>query len=155
MESKQLARKGRCKLRFRVRTPAEMAIVDPEPWHVVYGGRSTEKILVHTHYMEMTELVFPDDSISLTPEYFERIVQHDWIDTDGMLRSYCKCCDARGEWDRNLMAYVAIDPEPAETKPEPKIHFVDENAKLASDLFKSFYVPQSAWTFPVAKASKP
>ncbi len=31
---------------------------------------------------------------------------HDWIDTGGLMRSYCRFCDAVGVWDRSSLSYV-------------------------------------------------
>jgi hypothetical protein len=30
---------------------------------------------------------------------------HDWVDT-GLIKSYCRVCDAEGEWCRQKCAYV-------------------------------------------------
>lgn len=108
------ARKGRCKTVYRLKTPAEMGITDPDPWHVMFGGRTTTKVLlsIYSPSGDLIELVFPEDQISVTADYYETFADHEWLDTDGMLRSYCKHCDARGEWNRAKLAYVAIDKEP-------------------------------------------
>jgi hypothetical protein len=35
--------------------------------------------------------------------------EHEWIDTGGMLRSYCRRCDCKGNWDHKKQVYVEVD----------------------------------------------
>jgi hypothetical protein len=99
----------KCQPRMRLKTEQEAGVL-PGAHFVLkhYGGQNVR--LVGQGWAWDEDVVEFSDGFQATVSAFWLIgigKGHEWIDTGGMLRSYCKHCDAVGEWDRATCQYVA------------------------------------------------
>lgn len=95
--------KPKCSLLYRIKTCAELGI--DEPALAMLGGKIGKPGL---RAYGMMHLTIDRDVMQLPIEWLIPVPQHQWIDTGGMLKSYCKHCDATGVWDRDEYGYKEI-----------------------------------------------